>query len=77
MFEFSPAHGVALSNVTIFGGSIANLLMNLPKRHPLTDRPLIDWDLLLAGVRASELPSHEPTFVRIPTPRFFLPHNAE
>jgi uncharacterized membrane protein YfcA len=36
-----------LSNVTVFGGSVANTLLNIRKRHPLADRPLIDWDLIL------------------------------
>ena len=45
---FSPKHAIPLSNVTIFGGAIANMILNVRKRHPLTDRPLIDWDLILA-----------------------------
>jgi len=36
-----------LSNITVFGGSIANMILNTRKRHPLADRPLIDWDLIL------------------------------
>jgi uncharacterized membrane protein YfcA len=39
--------GIPLSNITVFGGSIANMLLNTRKRHPLADRPLIDWDLIL------------------------------
>lgn len=44
---FSPKHGIPLSNVTVFGGAIANMILNSRKRHPLADRPLIDWDLIL------------------------------
>mmetsp|Transcript_17478 Transcript_17478/g.35935 ORF Transcript_17478/g.35935 Transcript_17478/m.35935 type:complete len:540 (+) Transcript_17478:71-1690(+) len=44
---FSPKHGIPLSNVTVFGGSLANMILNTQKRHPLADRPLIDWDLIL------------------------------
>mmetsp|Transcript_12447 Transcript_12447/g.29175 ORF Transcript_12447/g.29175 Transcript_12447/m.29175 type:complete len:540 (+) Transcript_12447:77-1696(+) len=44
---FSPKHGIPLSNVTVFGGAIANMILNTQKRHPLADRPLIDWDLIL------------------------------
>lgn len=44
---FSPKHGIPLSNVTVFGGAIANMVLNTQKRHPLADRPLIDWDLIL------------------------------
>ena len=44
---FSPKHAIPLSNVTVFGGAIANVLLNMPKRHPIADRPLVDWDLIL------------------------------
>jgi len=37
---------IPLSNVTIFGGAIANCFLNLQKRHPHVDRPLIDYDLV-------------------------------
>jgi len=39
--------GIPLSNITVFGGAIANMILNVQKRHPLADRPLIDWDLIL------------------------------
>lgn len=44
---FSPKHAIPLSNVTVFGGALANTYLNLPKRHPSADRPLVDWDLIL------------------------------
>jgi uncharacterized membrane protein YfcA len=44
---FTPKHAIPLSNVTVLGGAIANTLLNTPKRHPLADRPLVDWDLIL------------------------------
>jgi len=44
---FPPRNAIPLANVTIFGGSIANCILNLPKRHPLADRPLIDFDLVM------------------------------
>lgn len=46
---FHPRMAIPLANVTIFGGSIANCILNLPKRHPnpKVDRPLIDYDLVL------------------------------
>jgi uncharacterized membrane protein YfcA len=47
IFGFSPKHAIPLSNVTVFGGAIANVLLNTQKRHPLADRPLVDWDLIL------------------------------
>jgi uncharacterized membrane protein YfcA len=44
---FSPKHAIPLSNVTVFGGAMANTILNSFKRHPLADRPLVDWDLIL------------------------------
>lgn len=47
VLQFSPRHAIPLSNITVFGGAVANTLLNVPKRHPLADRPLVDWDLIL------------------------------
>jgi uncharacterized membrane protein YfcA len=44
---FSPKHAIPLSNITVFGGAVANVILNMRKRHPLADRPLVDWDLIL------------------------------
>eukprot|EP00882_Tetradesmus_deserticola_P007365 GHRQ01007759.1.p1 GENE.GHRQ01007759.1~~GHRQ01007759.1.p1 ORF type:complete len:244 (+),score=87.80 GHRQ01007759.1:259-990(+) len=44
---FAPAQAVALSNITILGGSLANFIANSSRRHPVLNRPLIDWDLIL------------------------------
>lgn len=44
---FTPKHAIPLSNITVFGGSLANTFLNASKRHPLADRPLVDWDLIL------------------------------
>eukprot|EP00493_Phyllostaurus_siculus_P022235 UN22567 len=44
---FAPQYAIPLSNATILGSSIANLLFNARKRHPEADRPLIDWDIML------------------------------
>lgn len=44
---FSPKHAIPLANVTVFGGACANTILNTQKRHPLADRPLVDWDLIL------------------------------
>lgn len=38
---------IPLSNITVLGGAVANMVLNSKKRHPLADRPLIDWDLIL------------------------------
>jgi len=47
VMRFSPKHAIPLSNVTVFGGALANMILNSRKRHPLADRPLINWDLVL------------------------------
>lgn len=47
VMHFSPKHAIPLSNVTVFGGAVMNYAMNLSKRHPSADRPLVDWDLIL------------------------------
>ncbi len=47
VYGFSPKHAIALSNFCIVGSSITNMVMNLSKRHPDANRPLVDWDLIL------------------------------
>lgn len=47
VFQFHPKFAIALSNFTIFGSAITNTTLNFPKRHPMADRPLVDWDLIL------------------------------
>ena len=47
VFGFNPKHAIALSNFTILGCSIMNVFLNLSKRHPDADRPLVDWDLIM------------------------------
>ena len=45
---FSPHSAVPLSKAMVFGGAVANTMMNWSKRHPAADRPLIDYDVALA-----------------------------
>lgn len=47
VFGFHPKYAVPLSNFTILGSSITNMVLNTYKRHPETDRPLVDWDLIV------------------------------
>jgi hypothetical protein len=44
---FRAVSAVALSNVTIVGGTLTNFLFNVGRRHPLRPGPLINWDLIL------------------------------
>ncbi|KAL3914869.1 MAG: hypothetical protein SGILL_005912 [Bacillariaceae sp.] len=43
----NPKQAFPLGSVTVLGGSLAALMLNLRRRHPLADRPIIDWDLIL------------------------------
>jgi Sulfite exporter TauE/SafE len=43
----SPKQAFPIGSVTVLGGALAGLLLNLRRRHPLADRPIIDWDLIL------------------------------
>ena len=43
----TPKMAIPLGAVTVFGGSVASTYMNAQRRHPLADRPIIDWDLVL------------------------------
>ena len=45
--QFPQSVAVALSNTTILAGSTANVLCTAGKRHPLKNRPLTDWDLII------------------------------
>ena len=44
---FQPKFAIPLSNMTVLGGAMTNVAMNAQKRHPLKDRSLVDWDLLI------------------------------
>ena len=43
----TPRAAIPLGSVTVLGSALAGLLLNLKRRHPLADRPIIDWDLIL------------------------------
>jgi uncharacterized membrane protein YfcA len=47
VWDFTPKYAVPLSNITVLGGAVANFILNVSKRHPQADRPLISWDLVL------------------------------
>jgi hypothetical protein len=47
VYGFHPKFAIPLSNFTILGSSITNMVLNLRKRHPDANRPLVDWDLIL------------------------------
>ncbi|CAG9312632.1 unnamed protein product [Blepharisma stoltei] len=45
-FKFEPSNSVPLSQVIILGGSLTTIIIQIPSRHPVKDRPLIDYDLI-------------------------------
>ena len=48
LLEFPVKHAIPLASTTVFGGAIANNVLNSRKRHPdHPERPAIDWDLIL------------------------------
>jgi uncharacterized membrane protein YfcA len=42
-----PKVAIPIGAATVLGGSIESTLVNFSRRHPLADRPTIDWDLVL------------------------------
>ena len=44
VMQYPVKYAGSLSNVTVFGGAMAN---RVQKRHPIVDRPLVDWNLLV------------------------------
>lgn len=48
LLQFPVKHAIPLASITVFGGAIANNILNVKKCHPLfPQRPAIDWDLML------------------------------
>ena len=53
LLQFPVKHAIPLASITVFGGAIANNLLNVKKCHPLfPQRPVIDWDLMILLVPA-------------------------
>jgi len=44
--QFSAHSAVPLSKATIVGGAIANNLINIQRRHPFANRPIVNYDAL-------------------------------
>ncbi|KAJ6255765.1 protein yippee-like [Anaeramoeba flamelloides] len=47
---FSTRTAVPVSQFTILGGSISAFAMNFKRRHPIDDRPLIDWNVIMVMI---------------------------
>ena len=44
---FQPKVAIPIGAVTVLGGATSSTIVNLYRRHPLADRPIIDWDFVL------------------------------
>jgi uncharacterized membrane protein YfcA len=42
-----PKVAIPIGAATVLGGAIGSTVMNVARRHPLADRPIIDWDLVM------------------------------
>jgi hypothetical protein len=47
LFDMPAQNAIAITSCTVFGGAISNTISAVRQRHPLADRPLIDFDLIL------------------------------
>jgi len=47
VMQLPPRLAIPLSAVTVMGGAMASTLVNFRRRHPIADRPIIDWDIML------------------------------
>ena len=47
VMQLPPRIAIPLSAVTVMGGALASTLVNSQRRHPIADRPIIDWDIML------------------------------
>ncbi len=47
VMDVQPKSAIPLSCITGLGVTTLGTFLNMQKRHPLSDRPLIDWDLVL------------------------------
>ena len=69
---WAPKNAIPLSNITILGGAMMNTFLNVQKRHPKADRPLIDWDLILMMEPLTILGALLGSFINRVLPEFIL-----
>jgi len=69
---FEPQYAIPLSNATILGSSLANLMFNVWKRHPQADRPLIDWDIMLVMEPLTVLGALVGSFINVLSPPWLI-----
>eukprot|EP00493_Phyllostaurus_siculus_P025158 UN25502 len=69
---FEPKYAIPLSNCTILGSSISNLILNVNKRHDYADRPRIDWDIMLMMEPLTVAGALVGTFVNVLLPPWVI-----
>ena len=47
VLDFNVKQAVALANVIILGGAVANVMYAMARRHPYADRPSTNWTLII------------------------------
>merc|ERR1719208_155153 len=72
LLQFPPKYAIPLSNCTILGSSISNLILNVNKRHEYADRPLIDWDIMLMMEPLTVAGALVGTFVNVISPPWLI-----
>jgi len=69
---FDPKYAIPLSNCTILGSSLSNLVLNVNKRHPFADRPCIDWDIMLMMEPLTIAGALLGTFINVISPPWLI-----
>lgn len=69
---FEPKYAIPLSNCTILGSSISNLVLNVNKRHEYADRPMIDWDIMLMMEPLTVAGALIGTFINVISPPWLI-----
>jgi len=69
---FDPKYAIPLSNCTILGSSLSNLILNVNKRHPFADRPCIDWDIMLMMEPLTIAGALLGTFINVISPPWLI-----
>merc|ERR1719229_2239690 len=70
--KFPPKYAIPLSNCTILGSSISNLILNVMKRHDYADRPRIDWDIMLMMEPLTVAGALVGTFINVILPPWLI-----
>jgi len=72
LLQFPPKYAIPLSNCTILGSSISNLILNVNKRHEYADRPMMDWDIMLMMEPLTIAGALVGTFINVISPPWLV-----